>query len=122
MKFELNFLQSFSIWLKISRSDILNKATELIGVQDIKINNSEFDKTFTIKGYHENEIQVFLTSVWTKKIMVVSQSMKRLVINDESLSWITKGVIREPIKIVALVTQLVELTDILTSGSSNPQK
>jgi len=54
--------------------------------------------------------------------MVVSQSMKRLVVNDESLSWITKGVIHEPIKIVALVTQLVELTDILTSGSSNPQK
>ena len=113
--FEVRFPQSLNLGLNLSHAGIFSGLATMMGSQDIQVGyDAEFDKEFTVKGRDENKIREFLTPERKQQIVIAHRSMKKLNVGDESVSWTTKGVIRDSDSIVVYVTQLTDLAAALS--------
>ena len=114
--FEVRFPQSLNLGLNLSHAGIFSGLATMMGSQDIQVGyDAEFDKEFTVKGRDENKIREFLTPERKQQIVIAHRSMKKLNVGDESVSWTTKGVIRDSDSIVGHVRQLSDLAAALAS-------
>ena len=114
--FEIRFPQPLNLGLNVSHAGMFSGLAKMMGSQDIQVGyDAEFDKEFTVKGHDENKIREFLTSERKQKIVTAHQSMKKINIDDVSVSWTTKGAIGDSDSIVGHVRQLTDLAAALAS-------
>ena len=114
--FEVLFAQPLNLGLHLSHAGMFSGLAKMMGSQDIQVGyDAEFDKEFTVKGHDENKIREFLTSERKQKIVTAHQSMKKINIDDVSVSWTTKGAIGDSDSIIGYVRQLTDLAAALAS-------
>jgi len=71
--------------IRLYREKLISKVGKIMGLQDIKTGDSEFDRAFIIKGKNENKVLSFLNSDRRKVLLSAVKEMPGIELTDHGL-------------------------------------
>ena len=119
-RFRITF-PSLGLGLRLKAEGFLSGITKFFGAQDINVGDGEFDKGVLVKGRDAQQVRNFLTPARRMRIRRFLQAHKGATIDDQEIKWQTRGVIRDPERIVHVVRGMVRLASHLTGDRSSDE-
>ncbi|MBU1241269.1 hypothetical protein KKF84_00145 [Myxococcota bacterium] len=92
---ELFFPAPLRTSFRLSKEGVLQKLGNIMGLEDIKVDDPEFDRRFVIKGQEPHEIRALLNDEVRSALLSLLALGGSVLINQEYLSIIYKGFVSD---------------------------
>ncbi len=101
------FYDDLGLGLKLRRQKAWTKAIAAVAGDDLEVDDTEFDKAFLIGASDDAAIRAFLTPVRKDALLDLVGNYPDFVMQDDALSWITRGTKAEGSEMATHVQRLV---------------
>lgn len=117
-RFRVNY-PSLRLGLKITVEGFWSGVTKFFGSQDIEVGDSDFDGTAVVKARSKEQVREFLTSSRRLRIRRFLLAHPETQIDDQSIVWSQRGLIRDTTLIIRLVNEIHALGRQMTEDDTD---
>jgi hypothetical protein len=108
-RFRVRYPRDLGVGLSLTKAGFFSGLASFFGREDIEIGDAAFDGEIVVQGGDPRRVRELLTPSRRMRISRFLASYPDATITDSSLEWSTRGVLRDPQRLIAHVNTLVRL-------------